>query len=202
MLLQIHPKNPDERKIKLLVECLLKGGIIIYPTDTVYGIGCDIEHPEAIQRICAIKKIPVEKAQLSFLCSDLSHLSEFTKAIDTPLYRFLKQYLPGPFTFILEASKKTPKLLKTKRETVGIRVPDNKICHAILQGLGKPILNASLPMDEEDEMYTDPEIIFEAFKNKVDYIIDGGFGGTETSTIVDCTQSPPEIIRQGAGILM
>ena len=125
--MSIHPNNPDERKIKQLVALLKKGGVIIYPTDTVYGMGCDIAHPEAIERICKIKQINPQKAQLSFLCSDLSHLSEYTKAIDTPLYRFLKLYLPGPFTFILEASKKVPKLLRTKKDTVGIRVPDNKI---------------------------------------------------------------------------
>jgi tRNA threonylcarbamoyl adenosine modification protein (Sua5/YciO/YrdC/YwlC family) len=125
MLLEIHPQNPDERKIKLVLECLRKGGIIIYPTDTIYGLGCSIEFPEAINRICQIKHIQPEKALLSFICSDLSNLSEYTKSIDTPIYRLLKQHLPGAFTFILLASKKTPKLLRTKKETVGIRVPDN-----------------------------------------------------------------------------
>jgi tRNA threonylcarbamoyl adenosine modification protein (Sua5/YciO/YrdC/YwlC family) len=199
MLLQIHPKNPDERKIKIIVESLKKGGVIIYPTDTVYGIGCDIEHPEAIARICKIKNINPEKAQLSFLCSDLSHLSEYTKPIDTPIYRFLKQYLPGPFTFILEANKKVPKLIRTKKDTVGIRVPNNPISHAILKELGRPILSASLPLKEEQEIYTDPELIFEDFENLVDFVVDGGFGGSQPSTIVDCTKYPPEIIREGAG---
>lgn len=199
MLLQIHPRNPDERKIKIIVESLKKGGVIIYPTDTVYGIGCDIEHPEAIARICKIKNINPEKAQLSFLCSDLSHLSEYTKPIDTPIYRFLKQYLPGPYTFILEASKKVPKLIRSKKDTVGIRVPNNPISHSILKELGRPILSASLPLKEEQEIYTDPELIFEDFENLVDFVVDGGFGGSIPSTIVDCTKYPPEIIREGAG---
>jgi tRNA threonylcarbamoyl adenosine modification protein (Sua5/YciO/YrdC/YwlC family) len=199
MLMSIHPNNPDERKIKQLVALLKKGGVIIYPTDTVYGMGCDIAHPEAIERICKIKQINPQKAQLSFLCSDLSHLSEYTKAIDTPLYRFLKLYLPGPFTFILEASKKVPKLLRTKKDTVGIRVPDNKICRAILTELGNPILSTSLPFNEEGEILTDAEEINELFENLVDMVVDGGAGGVIPSTIVDCTVSPPEIIREGAG---
>jgi tRNA threonylcarbamoyl adenosine modification protein (Sua5/YciO/YrdC/YwlC family) len=199
MLMSIHPNNPDERKIKQLVALLKKGGVIIYPTDTVYGMGCDIAHPEAIERICKIKQINPQKAQLSFLCSDLSHLSEYTKAIDTPLYRFLKLYLPGPFTFILDASKKVPKLLRTKKDTVGIRVPDNKICRAILTELGNPILSTSLPFNAEGEILTDAEEINKLFENLVDMVVDGGAGGVIPSTIVDCTVSPPEIIREGAG---
>ena len=199
MLMNIHPNNPDERKIKQLVALLKKGGVIIYPTDTVYGMGCDIAHPEAIERICKIKQINPQKAQLSFLCSDLSHLSEYTKAIDTPLYRFLKLYLPGPFTFILEASKKVPKLLRTKKDTVGIRVPDNKICKAILTELGNPILSTSLPINAQGEILTDAEEINDLFENLVDMVVDGGTGGVIPSTIVDCTVSPPEIIREGAG---
>jgi tRNA threonylcarbamoyl adenosine modification protein (Sua5/YciO/YrdC/YwlC family) len=198
MLLQIHPKNPDERKINLLVNGLQKGGVIIYPTDTVYGIGCDIEHPEAIERICKIKNMNPLKAQLSFLCNNLSHLSEYTKSIDTPLYRFLKQYTPGPYTFILPSSKKVPKLLRTKKDTVGIRVPNNPISHTLLKALGRPILSASLPTDHDD-ILCDPEDIFRRFENQVDYVIDGGIGGVLPSTIVDCTIWPPEIIRQGLG---
>ncbi len=198
MLLEIHPKNPDERKIRMVVDCLKKGGVIIYPTDTVYGIGCDIEHPEAIERICRIKQINPQKAQLSFLCSDLSHLSEYAKAIDTPVYRFIKQYLPGPYTFILDASKKVPKLLRTKKETVGIRVPDHKISHAMLKELGRPVLSTSLPV-ENMEIMMDPEEIHEKFGNQVDMVIDGGMGGAIPSTIVNCTVYPPEVIREGAG---
>ncbi len=201
MLLQIHPKNPDERKIKIVLDCLRKGGIIIYPTDTIYGLGCSIEHPEAINRICKIKNIQPEKALLSFICSDLSHLSEYTKSIDTPIFRFLKQYLPGAFTFILAASKKAPKLLRTKKETVGIRVPDNEICRAIINELGHPILSTSLPYDDDDIPYTDPELMDEKFEHLVDIVIDGGYGGVVPSTIVDCTKYPPEVIREGAGII-
>jgi tRNA threonylcarbamoyl adenosine modification protein (Sua5/YciO/YrdC/YwlC family) len=200
MLLEIHPKNPDERKVKEIVASLQKGGVIIYPTDTVYGIGCDIEHPEAIERICHIKGIQSSKAQLSFLCNDLSHLSEFTKSINTPLYRFLKQHVPGPYTFILPASKKVPKLLRTKKETVGIRVPNNPISHAILKELGRPILSASLPT-ENNEILNDPFEIYEKFQHVVDFVIDGGLGGVTPSTIIDCVISPPEIIRQGLGIV-
>ncbi len=199
MLLAIHPKNPDERKIKQVVALLKKGAVIIYPTDTVYGIGCDISQPEAIERICKIKNINPQKAQLSFLCSDLSHLSEYTKAIDTPLYRFLKQYVPGPYTFILEANKKVPKLLRSRKDTVGIRVPDNKISKAILTELGNPILSTSLPLGENEQIYTDPEEIRDRFEHLVDLVIDGELGGSIPSTIVDCTLSPPEIIRMGLG---
>jgi tRNA threonylcarbamoyl adenosine modification protein (Sua5/YciO/YrdC/YwlC family) len=199
MLIQIHPKNPDERKIKIIADNLRKGGVIIYPTDTVYAMGCDIEHHEAIERICQLKNINPLKAQLSFICNDLSHLSEYTKAIGTPLYRFLKQYLPGPFTFILPASKKVPKLLRTKKETVGIRVPDNLICKAIIAELGHPIISTSLPIPDGEEILSDPALIYELFEDRVDYVIDGGFGGMVTSTIVDCTLSPPEVIREGLG---
>jgi tRNA threonylcarbamoyl adenosine modification protein (Sua5/YciO/YrdC/YwlC family) len=200
MLLEIHHKNPDERKIKQVLDCLRKGGIIIYPTDTIYGLGCSIEHPEAITRICQIKHIQPEKALLSFICADLSHLSEYTKSIDTPIYRFLKQYLPGAFTFILPASKKTPKLLRTKKETVGIRVPDNEICRTIINELGHPILSTSLPYNDEIP-YTDAEEMHEKFGHLVDIVIDGGPGGVIASTIVDCTKNPPEVIREGLGML-
>ena len=199
MLVQLHPKNPEDRKVKIIVESLRKGGVIIYPTDTVYGIGCSIEHPEAIEKICRLKGVNPQKVQLSFLCNDLSHLSEYTKAINTPLYRFLKQYLPGPYTFILEASKKVPKLLRTRKDTVGIRVPNNPISLAILKELGHPILSTSLPLGEEEEIPIDPEEIYNTFGTQVEMVVDGGYGNAIPSTIVDCTQYPPEIIRQGAG---
>jgi tRNA threonylcarbamoyl adenosine modification protein (Sua5/YciO/YrdC/YwlC family) len=199
MLVSIHPKNPDERKIKQVIDCLKKGGVIIYPTDTVYGIGCSIEHPDAIERICQIKNINPLKVQLSFLCNDLSHLSEYTKAIDTPLYRFMKQLVPGPFTFILPASKKVPKLLKTKKETVGIRVPNNEISKIILKELGHPILSASLPVDDEEDIFSEPYLIEERFGHLVNLIVDGGEGGKIPSTILDCCVYPPELIRQGLG---
>src|ERR1700712_4614433 len=186
MLLHLHPVNPQPRNIKTIVECLLDGGVIIYPTDTIYGLGCDIFQHKAVDRICKIKNIDPLKAQLSFICRDLSHLSDYTKSIDTPLYRMLKNYLPGPYTFILPASKQVPKILQSKKSTIGLRVPDNKICCDILEALGNPILSASLPGDMVEE-YTDPEVIYEKFGDKVDFVIDGGIGGMVPSTIVDCT---------------
>lgn len=199
MLLHIHPDNPQPRLIKQLAECLRDGGIIIYPTDTIYGIGCDILQPKAVEKICRIKGVDPAKAQLSFICKDLSHLSDYTKSIDTPLYRMLKNHLPGAFTFILPASKQVPKILQSKKSTIGLRVPDNNICRELGDALGNPILSASLPGDMVED-YTDPEVIFENFKDKVDFIIDGGIGGMEPSTIVDCTTDDWSIIRQGLGI--
>ncbi len=198
MLIQIHPDNPQPRLIKQVAECLKEGGVIIYPTDTIYGLGCDINQPKAVERICKIKNIDPQKAQLSFICRDLSHLSDYTKPIDTPLYRMLKIYLPGPYTFILPASKQVPKILQSKKSTVGIRVPDNIICRHILSELGNPILSASLPGEMVEE-YTDPEVINENFGDKVDFVIDGGIGNIVPSTIVDCTGSEWMITRQGKG---
>ena len=199
MLLHIHPDNPQPRLIKQLAECLRDGGIIIYPTDTIYGIGCDILQPKAVEKICRIKGVDPAKAQLSFICKDLSHLSDYTKSIDTPLYRMLKNLLPGAFTFILPASKQVPKILQSKKSTIGLRVPDNNICRDLGDALGNPILSASLP-GEMVEDYTDPEIIFENFKDRVDFVIDGGIGGMVPSTIVDCTTDEWTVIRQGLGI--
>lgn len=198
MLVQIHPENPQPRLIKQVVECLKDGGVIIYPTDTIYGLGCDILQQKAIERICNIKNIDPHKAQLSFICSDLSHLSDYTKSINTPLYRMLKSYLPGPYTFILPASKQVPKILQSKKSTIGLRIPENVICHHILDALGNPILSTSLP-GEMVEDNTDPEIIYEKFENLVDFVIDGGIGGMVPSTIVDCTSDDWSIIRQGLG---
>ena len=199
MLLHIHPDNPQPRLIKQLAECLRDGGIIIYPTDTIYGIGCDILQPKAVEKICRIKNIDPAKAQLSFICKDLSHLSDYTKSIDTPLYRMLKNHLPGAFTFILPASKQVPKILQSKKSTIGLRVPDNNICRALGDALGNPILSASLPGEMVEE-YTDPEVIFENFKDRVDFVIDGGIGGMVPSTIVDCTTDDWMVLRQGLGI--
>ncbi len=199
MLLQLHPDNPQPRLLKQISECLKDGGTIIYPTDTIYGLGCDIFHQKAIEKICKIKDVDPKKAQLSFICRDLSHLSDYTKSIDTPLYRMLKTYLPGPFTFILPASKQVPKILKSKKETIGLRIPDNIICKQILETLNNPILSTSLPGEMVEE-YTDPEIIFENFGDKVDFVIDGGPGGMNPSTIIDCTSDEWQIIRQGAGM--
>jgi tRNA threonylcarbamoyl adenosine modification protein (Sua5/YciO/YrdC/YwlC family) len=198
MLIHIHPENPQLRLIKQVVDVLNKGGIIIYPTDTIYGLGCDIFQHRAIERICSIKKVEPQKAQLSFICYDLSDLSKYAKQLPTSVYRTLKQYLPGPYTFILEASREVPKILKTKKDTIGLRIPDNKIARCIVQELGRPILSASLPGEYVEE-YTDPETIKENFDKQVDLIIDGGIGGTEPSTIIDFTSGQPEVIREGAG---
>lgn len=198
MLLRIHPDNPQPRLIKQLVESLQKGGIIIYPTDTIYGLGCDIFQQKAIERIARIKNVDPQKAQLSFVCSDLSHLSDFAKQIPTSTYRLLKEYLPGPYTFILPASKMVPKILQSKKDTIGLRVPANKIAQAIVNELGRPILSASLP-GELVEDYTDPEIMHENFMNEVEYVVDGGVGGTIPSTIIDCTGNEPIVTREGLG---
>ena len=199
MLIHIHPDNPQPRQLKMVVETLQKGGVIVYPTDTIYGLGCDIYNAQAIERICRIKGIDPKKAQLSFVCADLSHLSEYTKSLSTPLFRILKNALPGPYTFIMEANKQVPKLLKTKKDTVGIRVPDHKITQALIKELGHPIMSVSLPMDDDVAYYTDPEVIHEQFEKLVDIVVDGGYGSTTPSTVIDCTSGSPELIREGAG---
>jgi tRNA threonylcarbamoyl adenosine modification protein (Sua5/YciO/YrdC/YwlC family) len=198
MLLRIHPDDPQPRHIKTLVDILRRGGVIIYPTDTIYGLGCDIFQQKAIERICWIKKVDPRKAQLSFICSDLSHLSDYAKQLSNSTYRVLKEHLPGPYTFILPASKMVPKILQSKKDTIGLRIPDNKIANAIVTELGRPILSASLP-GEMIEDYTDPEIMHQNFMNEVDIVIDGGIGGTVPSTVIDCTKEEYEVIRMGAG---
>jgi len=198
MLISIHPENPQPRQIKAIIDVLQKGGVIIYPTDTIYGLGCDIFQHRAIEKICRIKKIDPHKAQLSFICPDLSNLSDFAKQLSRTTYRLLKEYLPGPYTFILPASKQVPKILQNKKDTIGLRVPNNNIALTILKELGHPLLSASLP-GEAVEDYTDPEIMHENLGNEIDIIVDGGIGGTVPSTIIDCTGDEPVLIRQGAG---
>jgi tRNA threonylcarbamoyl adenosine modification protein (Sua5/YciO/YrdC/YwlC family) len=199
MLLNVHPDNPNPRHLKTIVECLKDGGIIIYPTDTVYGLGCDITQHKAIERIARIKQIDPKKAHFSFICYDLSHLSDYAKSVDTPIFRMLKKALPGPYTFILPASRLVPKLLKTKKDTVGIRVPDNNICRTIVKELGNPLMSTTLPIEDYVEEYTDPEIIYEKFGKQVDIVVDGGPGGMAFSTVVDCTGEEPVLIREGIG---
>ena len=198
-IVEINPINPQARLIEQVVEVLRFGGVICYPTDTMYGIGCDITQAQAIEKICQIKNVQPKKAHLSFICKDLSEISDYAKNISTPIFRTLKTHLPGPYTFILEASKQVPKLLQTKKDTVGIRVPDNKICQMIVAALGNPLMTTSLPMDEDVEYFTDPEVMNEIFGNMVDYVIDGGIGGIVSSTIIDCTSGTPELVRLGAG---
>ncbi len=202
MLLRINPNKPNFEEIEQVVKCLRDGGVVIYPTDTVYGIGCDIHKQRAVERVCKIKGINPEKANFSFICHDLSHLSDFTKPISTSTYKVMKKALPGPFTFILEANNSVPKLFKSTKKTVGIRIPDNLICREIVKQLGNPIMSTSVHDDDEIVEYTtDPEMIHERYKDIVDIVIAGGYGNTEASTVVDCSDGDFEIIRQGMGIL-
>lgn len=202
MLLRIYPENPSPRQIKMVIECLQDEGVIIFPTDTIYGLGCDIYKPKAIERIAQIKGIQVGKANFSFLCSNLSHLSDFTKPIRNDVFKLMKSTLPGPFTFILSANNNVPKLFQSKKKTVGIRVPDNNIPIEIIRELGNPIMSTSVHDDDEIIEYTtDPELIHERYENLVDIVIDGGFGDNEPSTIIDCTGDEIEVIREGKGKL-
>jgi len=202
MLIKIYPDNPNEKVIQQVIDVLKKGGIIIYPTDTVYGMGCDISNSKAIDKICKIRGIKPEKANFSFICYDLSHISDFTRQIDNETYRVIKKALPGPFTFIFNANKNVPKLLSSNKKTVGIRVPDNAIAREIVKMLGNPIISTSIHDDDEIIEYsTDPELIHEKYEDVVDLVIDGGYGDNEPSTIVDCSEGTFEIIRQGKGDL-
>ncbi len=200
-LLRIHPENPPQNRIQQVVEVLRKGGIVIYPTDTVYGIGCDIHNQKAVEKLCRIKGLNPDKANLSFICHDLSHIADYAHGITTPAYKVLKKALPGPFTFIFEASAKAPRVGGQKRKTVGIRVPDNQIILQIVKELGNPIVSTSVREDENtlDEYVTDPDLILEKYRTMVDLVIDGGFGGNVPSTIIDCTNDDFELVRQGAG---
>jgi tRNA threonylcarbamoyl adenosine modification protein (Sua5/YciO/YrdC/YwlC family) len=201
MLLKIHPDNPGDRAINQVVECLKNGGVIIFPTDTVYALGCDIHQHKAVEKLCRIKGIKLEKANFSFICFDLSHISDFTQQFDREVYKLMKRNLPGPFTFILNANNNVPNLFKFKKKTIGIRVPDNNIAREIVKVSGNPIMSTSLHNDDIFEYHTDPELIFEEYGNLVDMVIDGGIGGTEASTIIDCTVLPPIVIRQGKGVI-
>ncbi len=202
LMLEIHPDNPQEKYMETVIECLRDGGVIIYPTDTIYGIGCDINKSRAVERVCKIKGIKPEKSNFSLICYDLSHISDFTKHVSTPVYKVMRKALPGPFTFILEANSNVPKLFKHKKNTVGIRVPDNNICRQIVHKLGHPLLSSSVKDDDSIiEYITDPELIFEKFNDKVDLVINGGYGKNEASTIVDCSDGSFNILREGPGDL-
>lgn len=201
-LFKLYNENPNERTVKQIVEILRSGGVIIYPTDTVYGLGCDIFNQKAVERIARIKGVKLEKANFSFICYDLSHLSDFTKSVDNQTYKLMRRHLPGPFTFILNANSNVPKLFKSKKKTVGIRIPDNNICREIVRELGNPILTTSVKnVDDILEYTTDPELLKEEFDDLVDAVIDGGYGNNVPSTIVDCSQGDIEIVRQGIGEL-
>ena len=198
-LVKLYPENPNPKVIKRVVDVLKRGGLIIYPTDTVYGLGCDITHTKALERIARIKNVKLEKANFSFICKDLSNLSDYVKQIETTTYKILKRNLPGPYTFILPGNNTLPSAFK-KRKTVGIRVPDNSICNAIVTELGNPIVSTSIHDEDEILEYTtDPELIYEKWAKLVELVIDGGYGDNIPSTVVDLTTEEPTIIREGKG---
>ena len=197
---RLYPQNPNLDIIRHIAEILRRGGLVIYPTDTVYGLGCDIFNSQAIERIKLIKGEQRKSMNLSFICYDLSHLSEYTRSVDTPTFKLMKKALPGPYTFILPASSKVPKLLNAKKKTVGIRVPDNNIPRELVKELGNPIITTSIrDEDEIIEYSTDPDLIYEKFEKLVDVVIDGGYGGNDASTIVDCSGDEVEVVREGKG---
>ena len=203
MLIRINDKNIPEKSIAEIVNCLKNGGVIIYPTDTVYALGGDITQPKVLEKICKLKGIKLEKANFSFVCSNLSHLSEFTKPIPNHIFRIMKKALPGQYTFILEANKNVPKLLKQNKDTIGIRVPDNLICKAIVEQLGNPIISTSLHDSSDDilEYFSDPEVIHNEYEKKVDIVVDGGFGNIYASTVIDCSGDEIIVVREGLGSL-
>jgi tRNA threonylcarbamoyl adenosine modification protein (Sua5/YciO/YrdC/YwlC family) len=203
MLVKLYEENPSQREILKIVEVLRRGGVIIYPTDTVYGMGCDITCQRAIERIARLKGIKPEKAIFSFICFDLSHLSDYCKPLSNQVFKLMKKNLPGPFTFILNANNKTPKLLKNRKKSVGIRVPDNNIIREIVLELGNPVLSTSVHDEDEIIDYmTDPELIHERYGDFADIVIEGGYGGNKPSTVVDCTGDDIELLREGKGELI
>ncbi len=203
MLIKIYPENPNPREIKKIVQIIEDGGLVIYPTDTIYGIGCDITQPKAVARLAKIQGLDMDKAYFSFIFNDLSQISEYTKPMSNAAFKLLKHNTPGPFTFIFEANNNIPKLFKSRRKTVGIRVPDNNIIRSIVAELGRPLLSSSVHdvEDEVTEYITDPELIHERYGNVVDAVIDGGYGDNQPSTVIDCTTDEFEIIREGKGEL-
>lgn len=203
MLLYLNEHNISPATVDQIVKCLKDGGVIIYPTDTVYALGCDITNTRAVERICKLKGIKPEKANFSFVCSNLSHLSEYTRPIPNTVFRVMKKALPGPYTFILEANSNVPKVLKQDRKTVGIRVPLNFICKAIVDGLGNPIISTSLHDNSDDilEYFSDPEVIHRQYGEVVDMVIDGGFGNIYPSTVLDCSGNEIVVVREGIGSL-
>jgi tRNA threonylcarbamoyl adenosine modification protein (Sua5/YciO/YrdC/YwlC family) len=203
MFIEINSYNIDSRLINQAVQCFKSGGIVIIPTDSVYAIGCDLRSKKGLQKLADFKGVKLNKANFSIICSDLSHLSEYTKQLDRPIFKLLKQCLPGPFTFILEASQEVPKLFDSNKKEIGIRIPNNPITLALVEALGNPIAVTSLH-DEEDEImeyFSDPTAIYERLEDAVDFIIDGGYGNLKGSTIIDCTDGSPVVVREGLGIL-
>lgn len=202
MKLHINPDNPEARKIRQAVDILEGGGVIIYPTDTVYGLGCDIFNKKAVDRICKLRGLDPAKARLSFICDNISQISEYTQPLDNQTFKLLKKHLPGPFTFVLKSNNDVPKMFKNRKRTVGVRIPDNNICAALTAGLGRPLLTTSLRADDEIlEYFTDPIDIYEDYGKLVELVIHGGIGNNQPSTVVDCTGDEPVILRQGQGTL-
>ncbi len=202
MLLKIFPENPDPRKVKMVLDCLRDGGIIIYPTDTVYSMGCDIFQHKTVERVAAMKGLKADKANFSIVCSDLKDISDYTKPFSTEVYKLMKKTLPGPFTYILNANNKVPKIFQSRKKTIGIRIPDNNIIRQIVQEYGNPIISTSIyDNDEILEYTTDPELIHENHNDLVDIVINGGNGGNIPSTVIDCTNNEAEVVRQGKGDL-
>lgn len=200
-LIRIYEENPSPKEIKRVVDVLKKGGLIIYPTDTVYGMGCDINNNSALEKIAQLRGVKLEKANFSFICEDLSNISEYARQLDSKTFKILKRNLPGPYTFILPGNSNLPSVFK-KKKTVGIRVPDNAICKAIVSALGNPIVSTSIRDDDEVIEYTtDPELIAEKWDKQVDIVIDGGFGDNVASTVIDLTTPEPQVIREGKGSL-
>lgn len=198
-LIRIYEENPNPKDVKRVVEALRDGGLIIYPTDTVYGLGCDITNTAALERIAQARGVKLEKANFSFICENLSNLSDYVRQIDTQTFKILKRCLPGPYTFILPGNNNLPNVFK-KKKTIGIRIPDNNICRALVAGLGNPIVSTSIKDDDEVLEYTtDPELILEKWGKKVDVVIDGGYGNNIPSTVIDLTTAEPEVIREGKG---
>lgn len=200
-LIRIYEENPNPKEIKRVVEALRDGALIIYPTDTIYGLGCDITNTAALEKIAQIRGVKLEKANFSFICENLSNLSDYVRQIDTQTFRILKRNLPGPYTFVLPGNNNLPAVFR-KKKTVGIRIPDNNICRALVAGLGNPIISTSIRDDDEVLEYTtDPELILEKWNNLVDIVIDGGYGDNIPSTVIDLTTPEPEVIREGKGSL-
>ena len=202
MMIKIYPENPSPKHIKMVIDILENGGVVIFPTDTVYALGCSINKPKALDKIAQLKGIKKEKANFSFLVNDLSMLSDFAKPFDNKTFRLMRKNLPGPFTFILNANSNIPKIFQSKKKTIGIRIPENNILASIIEEMGTPLVSTSIHDEDKILEYTtDPELIHKKYKDRVDIVIDGGYGDNVASTVVDCTGDEPEILRQGKGIL-